>query len=556
MAQPVQYQHDHQSFHYATASDSPTPTPTYSMPVQHSPFVNVTIQSNVFNLDLPGILDSGSTVTLIPINLLTEDEVKNLDHTDIKVRGVTPGFSPIIGKAVVDITLGSSAVFPNTEVFITKSTIPILIGTNVIKHDSVIKLEIDYVQRRMILHRRSSSGLHTNEVELLKDEDAFKNGLKWSSHITLQDKLTWLKNKGISLPSTNKKEELEAMTCLLYKYSDILGTEDEEQGTFIRPVRLPTNGKSKSIPANHVPQAQEADVDKEIQRMFDLGIIEDCPDPRGFNSPVYSVRKPNGKVRVVANFKDTLNKCLKDLDPYPMPHMDDLFNRIGNGNQYFATLDLKSGYWQIEIHPEDRHKTAFTWNGRCLQYTKVAFGLTCAGQIFGRCVSEALQTVDMKNNIITYVDDNLVFGKTFKDFITALEELFKALRRFGFKLNPAKCNFLGTEAEFLGRVVGKDGFSPNPKYVQGIMDMKSPTTRQENLKLVGRLVWIRQFLETRLYEKVKSSTFADLMKPIHHLNKSSIPFEWTTEAEEAFLKIKKKLTSSPIISFPDFNLLI
>ena len=145
MAHPVRSEHVHQSFHYATTSDIPSPTPTYSLPVQHSPFVNVKIQSNVFNLELPGILDSGSTVTLIPINLLTEDEVKNLDHTDIKVRGVTPGFSPIIGKAVVDITLGSSAVFNNTEVFITKSNIPILIGTNVIKHESVTKLEINYV---------------------------------------------------------------------------------------------------------------------------------------------------------------------------------------------------------------------------------------------------------------------------------------------------------------------------------------------------------------------------------------------------------------------------
>ena len=553
MAQPVRPDSVHHTYHYATASDLPPPTPTYSMPVQHSPFVNVKIQSNVFNLEIPAIVDSGSTVTLIPSNLLTEDELKNLDQTEIKIRGVTPGFSPIIGKAVVDITLGTT-VFTNTEVFITKSAIPILIGTNVIKHESVTKLEVNYAERRMILHRRLSSGLQSHEVELLKDEDAFKNGLKWSNHINLQDKLEWLKQKGITLPSTNKKDEIEAVACLLYKFNDILGTEDEEHGTFIRPVRIPTDGSSKSIPVNHVPQAHEADVDKEIQRMLDLEIIEDCSDPKGFNSPVYSVRKPNGKVRVVANFKDTLNKCLKNMDPYPMPHMDELFNRIGNGNEYFATLDLKSGYWQIVIDPEDRHKTAFTWNGRCLQYTRIAMGLTCAGQIFSRCVSEALQTVDMKKNLVTYVDDNLVFGKTFKDFITALEELFKALRRYGLKLNPSKCNFLGSEAEFLGRVVGKEGFSPNPKYVQGIMDMKSPTTRQENLKLVGRLVWIRQFLETRLYEEVKSSTFAELMKPIHHLNKSSVPFEWTQEAEEAFLKIKKKLTSSPIISFPDFNL--
>ena len=179
MAQPVRFEHVHQSFHYATTSDMSSPTPSYSLPVQHSPFVNVKIVSNVFNLELPAILDSGSTVTMIPINLLTEDEVKNLDTTDIKVRGVTPGFSPIIGKATVDITLGSSTVFTDVEVFITKSTIPILIGTNVIKHESITKLEINYVERRMILHRRQSSGLHSTEVELLKDEDAFKNGLKW-----------------------------------------------------------------------------------------------------------------------------------------------------------------------------------------------------------------------------------------------------------------------------------------------------------------------------------------------------------------------------------------
>ena len=177
MAQPVRSDSVHHTYHYATASDPPPPTPTYSMPVQHSPFVNVKIQSNVFNLELPAIIDSGSTVTMIPTNLLTEVELKNLDHTEIKVRGVTPGFSPIIGKAVVDITLGTT-VFTNTEVFITKSGIPILIGTNVIKHESVIKLEINYADRRMILHRRLSSGLQSHEVELLKDEDAFKNGLK------------------------------------------------------------------------------------------------------------------------------------------------------------------------------------------------------------------------------------------------------------------------------------------------------------------------------------------------------------------------------------------
>ena len=97
MTHPVRSSSIHQTFHYATASDTAPPTSTYSMPVQHSPFVHVMIKSNVFNLELPGIIDTGSTVTLVPHHLLTEDELKMLDKTEIKVKGVTPGFSPIIG---------------------------------------------------------------------------------------------------------------------------------------------------------------------------------------------------------------------------------------------------------------------------------------------------------------------------------------------------------------------------------------------------------------------------------------------------------------------------
>ena len=81
----------------------------------------------------------------------------------------------------------------------------------------------------------------------------------------------------------------------------------------------------------------------EIKRMATEAIIESCNNRRGFNSPVFAVRKKNGSVRVVANFKRTLNKVLVDLDPYPMPRIDYWFNRIGESNKYFASLD-HSGY--------------------------------------------------------------------------------------------------------------------------------------------------------------------------------------------------------------------
>ena len=222
---------------------------------------------------------------------------------------------------------------------------------------------MDNFNRKLTLHLIGSNGVTKSEVRLLNDEEVFKFFPRADlARSNLQAKLDWLKLKGVTLPSSRSKEELEAISTLLHRYSDILGTDDEEQGTFIKAVRIPTNGQSKCITANHVPQALETEVDSEMDRMFNLGIIEECKDPKGFNSPVFAVRKSNGKVRVVANFKDTLNRCLKDLDPYPMPTIDSLFNQIGNGNKYFASLDLKSGYWQIPIQEDERYKTAFTWS--------------------------------------------------------------------------------------------------------------------------------------------------------------------------------------------------
>ena len=200
--------------------------------------------------------------------------------------------------------------------------------------------------------------------------------------------------------------------------------------------------------------------------MATKGIIESCTNPRGFKSPVFVARKKNGSVHVVANFKRTLNKVFVDLDPYPVPRIDHLFNRIGEGNKYFASLDLRSGYWQIEIDKRDHHRTAFTWRDRYYQYTRLEFGLTSAGLIFSRYIAEALATVESRDYISSCIDDNRVHGTTFDKYILALEQLFIALRKLGLKLNPDKCTFLTSEAKFLGRIVNSKGFKADPEYVR------------------------------------------------------------------------------------------
>ena len=101
--------------------------------------------------------------------------------------------------------------------------------------------------------------------------------------------------------------------------------------------------------------------------------------------------------------------------------------------------------------------------------------------------------------------------------------------------------------------MNSDGFKADPEYVRAIIDMKPPTTRKELQSLIGRLVWIRQFIETRLNESIRTDMFSNLMAPINELNNPGRTFIWTEGANKAFNKIKKRLASPPIISFPDFT---
>jgi len=90
----------------------------------------------------------------------------------------------------------------------------------------------------------------------------------------------------------------------------------------------------------------------------------------------------------------------------------EVFNEVRPGIQYLASVDFRSGYWQIVLDTRDRYKTAFTWKGQSWQYTRLPFGLTCAGQIFSRAVSEALETIPDLEGIFVYVDDVLLATPT------------------------------------------------------------------------------------------------------------------------------------------------
>jgi len=121
-----------------------------------------------------------------------------------------------------------------------------------------------------------------------------------------------------------------------------------------------------------------------------------------------------------------------------MPLFSDTLDAL-SGTQYFSTLDLKSGYWQIELYPSAREKTAFVTHNGLYEFLVMPFGLTNSGASFQRIMRHILRSLEYRYALI-YVDDIIIFSKSVDEHLAHLEEVFKRLREANIKLNPKKCN--------------------------------------------------------------------------------------------------------------------
>ena len=501
-------------------------------------------------------MDSGSDDVILPSSAYPKEHLHLLSKCKTTIRGIAA--TPVIpdGEFFCNLDIGQST-FKNIRVMVVDREIPVLVGNTVLKHPSVIEYTINNQAGTLTFLRQFANNTATETAPLVNRHSTFVS----QHHLpqSLDDKVKWLtEHKGVSLPETHRnRHELETIADMLIEFEEVLdnGTGECKIGTFPESVSIPTNGQSKAIKQHPIPEAYIEGVNKNIATMFEQGVIEECPQPKGFNSPIHVVPKKNGELRIVVNFKHTLNKLLSTEADYAwqMPSTDSTFNQIGRGNKYFSSIDLKSGYWQIPVMESERYKTAFQWQNRTYQFARLPFGLTIAGQIFSRCISTALSEVSNHRNLKTYIDDVLVHSKHFDDYASTLRQVLEAMKKFDLRLNAKKCSFLCSSAKFLGRIIDTNGFSPDPGHVKDILDMKAPTTRAELQTAIGNMLWLRHFVEVRVGECVRTSAFSHLIYHMNRLNRKNEKFEWTKEAEQAFQTVKRRLSSPPAVQFADFN---
>ena len=294
-------------------------------------------------------------------------------------------------------------------------------------------------------------------------------------------------------------------------------------------------------------------IKEEVEKMLKRGVIQKSTSP--WASPVVLVPKKNGEIRFCIDYRK-LN-AITIRDEYPLPRIDDMLDTF-TGSKWFSSMDLASGYWQIEMDEKDAQKTAFITSEGLYEWKVMPFGLTNAPPTFQRMMHEVLGDL-IYTKAPVYIDDVNTHSKTFEEHIQDLDEVFSRIRKAGLKLRADKCKFCCEEIEFLGYVVGRDGVKTDKKKIEKVKNYPKPITITELKGFLGLASYYRRFIKD--FSKI-AKPLNDLMKNIKYQEgqkkkeqnkRISIKEKWTEKHEESFKMLKEKLCTTPVLMYPDFE---
>ena len=271
-----------------------------------------------------------------------------------------------------------------------------------------------------------------------------------------------------------------------------------------------------------------------VADMLTGGQIEASDSP--WSSPVVLVTKKDGGTRFCIDYRQLNDATIKDA--YPLPRIDDTLDMLA-GKQWFSTLDLASGYWQVSLSKAARAKTAFATHSGLFQFRVMPFGLCNAPATFERLMDRVLQGLRW-NHCLVYLDDIISFGGTFSAALSNLTLIFERLRSYGLQLKSSKCHLFRTSVPFLGHIVGRRGLECDPKKIEDVKSWPVPDCLKSVRQFLGFVGYYRRFIPK----------FADIATPLAYLTGKDVPFVWDTSCSAAFRELRASLIDAPILAFP------
>ena len=342
------------------------------------------------------------------------------------------------------------------------------------------------------------------------------------------------------VPPELPTRERHQLQQLLYEFRDVFAQHEDDVGrTQLVQHQIKTTGPPIRVPARRQNPVVRAAEEAEIQKMLRQDIISPSQSP--WASPIVMVRKKNGDSRLCIDYRQLNEQTIKDA--HPLPRIDDSLEAL-HGAKYFSTLDLKAGYWQVPVAPEDQEKTAFrTSSGQLYECRMMPFGLCNAPATFSRLMDHML--TGLKWEIcLAYLDDLIVFSRTWEEHLDRLHQVLTRIRETGVKLQPSKCTLARDAVDFLGHTVSSRGIQPNPALLQAIRDIPAPGSIRDLRSFLGLTGYYRRFVPG----------YAKIAQPLTSLLQQGQPWVWGEAQQTAFRDLEERLLREPVTAYPDFRL--
>ena len=226
---------------------------------------------------------------------------------------------------------------------------------------------------------------------------------------------------------------------------------------------------------------------------------------------------------------------------YPLPHIDILFNQLAKA-KVFSKIDLRLGYHQIKIKPEDIPKTTFSTRYGLYEYLVMSFGLTNAPTYFMYLMNSVFMP-KLDKFVVVFIDDILIYSENEADHAEHLRIVLSRLREHKLYAKFSKCEIWLSKVPFLGHILSRDGISIDPFKVQDVMDWKAPISVHEVQSFLGLSGYYRRFIPD----------FSKIAKSMTRLLQKDEKFNWMPECEAVFHTLRTLLTTTPILAQPNIE---
>lgn len=334
-------------------------------------------------------------------------------------------------------------------------------------------------------------------------------------------------------------DQSTAVNTLKLKYPRVFDTSTMGKITGIQArIHLKPDAKPIFVKNRRVAFSMQKAVEKGIDDLVRSGVLIKV-DTSEWATPIVSVPKAHGEVRICGDYKVTINQRML-VDEHPLPSIEELFSQMSGGDK-FTKIDLTKAYLQMEVHPDDQKYLTLSTHKGLYQPTRLMYGIASGPAKWQREIENILKDID---GVSVFLDDIKITAPNDEVHMHRLETVLQRLDKLNMRVNFEKCEFFSDSIIYCGYKIDKHGIHKVGKKVEAILNMKEPTNKDEVRSLNGLINYYGRFFKD----------LSTVLHPLSNLLKDNVPFVWDDKCKAAFQTVKREMAADNHLAHYDTQL--